>query len=76
MRNVKSYLVSLGPDSLCVRTALRAHGAIRGFAVDFSDAGISLRKQNREMILGRAHYVQVPLMLDCYQLYLDTIEPD
>jgi len=76
MQNVKSYLVSLGPGSRMVRIALRTHGALRGFGVHFSEAEISLRKNNRDMILSAAQYIQVPLMMECYQLYFDTIEAD
>lgn len=76
LQSLKSYLVSLGPRNMLVRTALRAHGGLHGFTLHFSDTAIALRKKNREMILGNAQYVQVPIMMECYELFFDTIEPD
>ena len=75
LQSLKSYLVSLGPGSPLVRAALRAHGGLHGFKVHFSDTAISLQKKNREMILSNAQYVQVPIMMECYELFFDTIEP-
>jgi FkbM family methyltransferase len=76
LQSLKSYLVSLGPGSPLVRTALRTHGHLHGFTLRLSDATISLRKKNREMILGNAQYVQVPIMMECHDLFFATIEPD
>ena len=76
LQSLKSYLVSLGSGSPLVRTALRAHGRLHGFTMLFSDATISLRKKNREMILSKAQYVQVPVMMECHDLFFATIEPD
>ncbi len=76
LQGLKSYLVALGPDNVLVRTALRAHGRLRGFTMHFSDATISLRSKTREMTLSNAQYVQVPIMMECYELFFDTIEPD
>jgi len=74
-QGLKSYLVSLGPKNVLTRAALQAHGRAHGFSLDFSATTISLRKKNREMILGNAQYVQVPIMMECYELFFDTIEP-
>jgi FkbM family methyltransferase len=73
LQSLKSYIVSLGPNSALMRAALRAYGSTHGFAIRFSDTGISLRKQNREMVLSKTQYVQVPIMMECYELFFDTI---
>jgi hypothetical protein len=74
MQFVKDHLVGLGPKNVLVRTALRMHGFRRGFSVGFANDAISLRKAQREMILNKAQYVQVPIMMECYNLFFDTIE--
>ncbi len=73
LQSLKSYIVSLGPDSAVMRAALRAYGRVKGFDIHFSDTGISLKKHNRDMVLSRSQYVQVPLMMECHELYFDTI---
>ncbi len=73
MKTIKQYLVRRGPDSALVQGALKAHGRLHGFKVSFSDNRIFLRKLDREMILSKSYYVQVPIMLDCYDLFFDAI---
>jgi FkbM family methyltransferase len=73
LQSLKSYIASLGPDSMLLRAALRAYGSMHGFAIHFSETGISLRKQDRDMLLSKAQYVQVPIMMECYELFFDTI---
>src|SRR5208282_5380432 len=74
MQFLKDYLVRLGPDSVLVQTALRMHGFRHGYSVGFANDAIMLRKATREMILNKAQYVQVPIMMECYNLFFDTIE--
>jgi FkbM family methyltransferase len=71
---IKDYLVRLGPDHVLVRTALRFHARRRGYQVEFADNCIALQKGARTMILGAAQYVQVPIMLECYDLFFNTVE--
>jgi hypothetical protein len=40
LQNVKDYLVSLGPDSVAVRLALRLHARRHGFRMEFNDSTI------------------------------------
>jgi len=74
MQSVKDYLVRLGPNSVFVQAALRMHGLRHGYSVEFANDAITLHKAEREMILNKAQYVQVPIMMECYDLYFDTIE--
>jgi len=74
-QNLKSFLVALGPENPILRTTLRAHGRLHGFTLHFSKSTVSIQKQNREMILSSTQYVQIPIMMECYELFFDTIEP-
>jgi FkbM family methyltransferase len=73
-QSLKDYLVSLGPNSVLVQTSLRMHGLRHGYSIGFTRDAITLRKADREMILSKAHYVLVPIMLECYNLYFETVE--
>jgi len=73
MKTIKQYLVGRGPDSVLVQGALKAHGRLKGFKVKFSDNRIFLRRLDRDMILCKSYYVQVPVMMECYDLFFDTI---
>lgn len=74
MQFIKDYLVSLGPDNALVRAALRFHARRQGYQIDFHDSCITLRKAGCVMVLNKAQYVQVPVMLECYDLYFNTID--
>lgn len=74
IQSLKSFLVRLGPDNGLVRAALRMQGHRRGFEIVFRPDCIVLRKPGHEMVLGKAQYVQVPLMMECYELYFDTVD--
>lgn len=74
MQLIKDYLVRLGPDSALVQTALRLHARRHGYRIDFADNCIILDKAERKLVLSKAQYVQVPVMLECYDLFFNTIE--
>src|SRR5208283_1817681 len=74
MQFIKDYLVRLGPNNALVQAALRMHAFRHGYSVDFAKDAIVLRKARREMILNKAQYVMVPAMMECYNLFFDTIE--
>lgn len=74
MQFLKDYLVRLGPDSALVQAALRMHGLRHGYRVEFANDSIILRKDGQEMILSKAQYVQIPIMMECYNLFFETIE--
>jgi FkbM family methyltransferase len=74
MQFVKDYLVRLGPDNALVRTALRLLSRRHGYEIEFANNCIMLHKAERELVLGKAQYVQVPVMLECYDLFFNTVE--
>ena len=74
IQRIKDSLVTRGPTSILVRAALCAHGLRHGYVVTFPNGVISVRKGDREIILSLAEFVMVPLMLECYNMYFDTIE--
>jgi FkbM family methyltransferase len=74
MQLLKDYLVRLGPSSILVQTALRMHGFRHGYTVEFANDVIMLSKADRQMILNKTQYVQVPIMMECYNLYFDSLE--
>ena len=73
-QSLKDYLVRLGPNHVLVQTALRMHGYRHGYDVEFPEDVIVLRKADRHMILNRTQYIQIPVMLECWNLYFDTME--
>lgn len=74
IQRIKDSLVKRGPKSILVRAALRAHGLRHGYVVTFPNGTIRVRKDEREIILSHAQFVTVPWMLECYNVYFDTIE--
>jgi FkbM family methyltransferase len=74
VQSIKDYLVRLGPNSVLVQASLRMHGLRHGFSIGFTKDAITLRKPGREMILNKAHYVLVPIMMECFDLYFNTVE--
>ena len=73
-QTIKDVLVRLGPNNVLVQTAIRMYVLQRGFRVEFPEDVIVLRKAEREMILNRTQYVQVPIMMECFDLYFETVE--
>ncbi len=73
VQSVKNCLVKLGPQNPLVRTALRMHAGQRGFHLHFGDAAIAIQRDTRRMILHEQQFVQVPIMLECFDLFFTTI---
>ncbi len=73
IKTIKQYLVRRGPDSALVQGALKAHGRLHGFKVSFPDNRVFIQKVDRVMILSKSFFVQVPIMMECYDLFFDTI---
>src|ERR1035441_8523860 len=73
---IKDFLVRLGPKNALVRGALRFHGSRCGFEITYPGDCIVLRKREREMVLGKAQFIEVPLMMDCFELYFNTVESE
>ena len=74
MQFVKDYLVSLGPDNALVKAALRFHARRHGYGIMFADSCINIQRDKRKLVLSKAQYVQVPIMLECYDLFFKTVE--
>jgi len=72
LQPLKSWLVRQGPDSALVHAALHCRARVNGFSLHFGE-GISIVKSGREMILGKRQFVQVPIMMECFDLFFDTI---
>jgi FkbM family methyltransferase len=70
---IKHRLVKLGPRNPLVRTALRMHARQRGFRIDFSPGGIHISRGRCSMILNERQFIQVPVMLECFDLFFSTI---
>ena len=73
LQQIKERLVRRGPDSQFVRTALKLHARANGFSVTFAGDRISINRGLREMFLSKSEYVLVPIMMECYDLYFETI---
>lgn len=75
MQWLKNRLVKLGPDSKLVQTALRRHARKHGYQVVFTGSKIEIDKQDRRVMLSKATFVQVPVLLECFELFFDSFEP-
>jgi FkbM family methyltransferase len=72
---LKGYLVKLGPQNPIVQTALRIRAKRHGFRLSFSSSGIEMLRGNRSLLLNNLQFIQVPIMMDCFDLFFTTIRP-
>jgi glucose dehydrogenase len=70
---VKNCLVKLGPRNPLVRTVLRMHARQHGFHLSYSSDAIRLRRGQQLMVLNQKQFVQVPIMLECFDLFFASI---
>ena len=76
IQKIKDYLVDLGPGNRLTRLALSWHGSRSGFKIDFSDEKrIWLVKGNQRLALAAADLTFVPIMMECFDVYFDSIVP-
>lgn len=76
LQKIKDYLVSLGPDNRVTQAALSWHGSRAGFTLDFTDSSrIWLIQGDRRLALARRDLTFVPVMMECFDLFFDSIEP-
>ncbi len=73
LQAVKDFVVAQGPKSPVTKMALAAHARLRGFTVYISEEGICLARGNQRMILRPEEFVQVPIMLECFDLFFRTM---
>jgi len=76
MQTIKDYLVRQGPDSILVHAALALYAHRRNFKIRFSQDCVSLLSGDREMILHKRQFVEVPIMMECYELFFETIDAE
>jgi len=73
LQSLKDVLVRLGPDSALVQAALSMNARVHGFRVSFTKQGlITIAKSDRVIVLDKSQYVQVPFMMEYFELYFDT----
>ncbi|MFL6451441.1 MAG: hypothetical protein ACJ746_27750 [Bryobacteraceae bacterium] len=75
MQAIKNHLVKLGPRNVLLQTALRLHGRREGFQVRFPVSGIQISRNDCRLVLNDQQFVQAPIMMECFDLFFDTIEP-
>jgi FkbM family methyltransferase len=73
---VGDYLVRLGAESWLFQAVHRIRGRLRGFRIETSEDCIFIMKGSRVAILRRGEFMFVPFMLECYDLYFDTMEAE
>lgn len=74
MQLFKNLLVRLGPNSLCVQMALLRHARKQHFALAFRSDQIHISRHDQLLILSKTQFVQVPFMIENFDLYFSTIE--
>jgi FkbM family methyltransferase len=76
LQKLKDYLVGLGAGNRLTQTALSMHARSHHCRVEFSDpARIWLGKGRRRLGLAKHDLTFVPIMLECFDLMFDSIEP-
>jgi FkbM family methyltransferase len=70
---IKNYLANRGPDSSLVRFALGVNARRHGFQVKFANNCISIKKKDREMLLSKDLFIQVPIMMRMHSFYFDSM---
>jgi FkbM family methyltransferase len=74
MQALKDLLVKLGPDSTPVQIALRRHARKRHFDIAFPSNQIHISRHEQLLILSKTQFVQVPFMIENFDLYFSTME--
>lgn len=76
LQKLKDYLVDLGADNKLTQIALSLHGRRHGFKIGFHDpARIWVEKGDRRLALARRDVTFVPIIMECYDLMFDSIQP-
>jgi FkbM family methyltransferase len=76
LQKIKDYLVSLGASNSLTQFALSGHGRRHGFKIDFSDSKrIWMGKDNRRLALAPRDLTFVPIMMECFDVYFNSIVP-
>ena len=75
IQSVKSVLVEMGPNASIVRLLLKANARLHGFHVSFSNQAIAIRRGKDELDLPLDHFVEVPIIMECFDDFFRTVEP-
>ncbi|HEY3926913.1 MAG TPA: FkbM family methyltransferase [Candidatus Koribacter sp.] len=73
LQSIKNYLVRRGPDDPLVHSALKVKARVSGFKVRFFDDRIAIERGRRRIILHKAEYVQVPITMECFHQFFDSV---
>jgi FkbM family methyltransferase len=71
---VKSRLLQAGPESSALRLAFRLQAAMHGTWMRSSGNKISLRRKQREIILGPRDMILIPFAVHMWDTHFDTLE--
>jgi FkbM family methyltransferase len=71
---VKNSIARKGAHSKLVRLSLGSYALLRGYRVRFTDEGVQIRQNGREMIVPLKQYIEVPLMMELFNLFFATID--
>jgi FkbM family methyltransferase len=74
LQKIKDTLLRLGPDHIALRAALKLHARKSGFQLSFEGDTITATRGSERMILDKHQISLVPIMLECYQEFFDTVE--
>ena len=76
LQSIKNKLLELGPQSAILQGALSLHCRSRGFHVKFEDQSIRLTRGDCEMILTESQVKEVPIMMECFDVFFQGFVPD
>jgi FkbM family methyltransferase len=76
IQSIKTHLLNLGPRHPATRAALATFGALKGYSTSFNETSIKLSKQGKGIIISNDEVMMVPMMLDHFDLYHRTVEPN
>jgi FkbM family methyltransferase len=76
LQKIKDFLVRLGANNKLTQMALALHGRRAGFKVSFHDPSrIWVEKDNHRLALARRDVTFVPITMECYDLFFNSIQP-
>jgi len=75
-QRVKDRLLRLGPNHVAVRAALSLHARKSGYRLSFDVDTITIASGTDCMVLRKGHLHLVPIMLECYREFFDSIEAE
>ena len=74
LQSIKNYLVRRGPDDALVHGALKLKARVSGFKLRFFEDRVAIERGHRRIILSNSEYVQVPVTMECFDQFFDSVE--